>query len=410
MKAVKTIAALIFLTALGIVLIQPVLGADDGPERKRKAAAGAEPSEPSEPADPEDEEGAEEEDGDEPAFELTARYPRTCTRRVPPASTGLIAARRGSRVTIGLPGGGIETTAEVEGDAAWSPSGRYLAERGGRFYDTSGVPVGTLFFRPLRWQWSPVADCALAVTEAGKLTYSIPDTDRRGIQLVDSPVADFELSPNGRRVAVVTRDSGLWVAKLRSGKAVRATGGPASLVGWYSNRSVLYSKSEGSGKLRYATGRRSRVVRGTFATASLARCEDRTLLVALATESDAPLAELVSRNGRIERVVLAPPPAAYAGYSGASCSPDGGFIVASTLTDGGERGPLVLLQSDGSFVRELMGGSTANPAWRSAGVVFVKFGAAERGRLWFIPPNGAVPVQTPHKVGAPTQYDWAAGA
>jgi hypothetical protein len=407
-KAVKTIAALIFLTALGIVLIQPVLGADDGAEpTKRKAAAGAEPSEP---ADPDDGDEANEEDpADEPAFELTARYPRRCVRRVPAASTGLLAARRGSRVTIGLPGGGIETTAAVEGDAAWSPSGRYLAERGGQVYDATGAPVGTLFFRPVRWQWSPVADCALAVTEAGKLTFSIPATDRRGIQLVDAPVADFELSPNGRRVAVVTRDTGLWVAKLRSGKTVHVTGGPASLVGWYSNRSVLYSKSEGSGKLRYATGRRARVVKGAFATASLARCEGRTLLVALATESDAPLAELVSRDGRIEREVLAAP-AGYAGFSGASCSPDGGFVVASAQTGSGGRGPLVLLQSDGTFVRELMRGRTANPTWTSQGVVFVKFGAAGRGRLWFIPPNGAAPVETPHKVGAPNQYDWAAGA
>ena len=409
MKAVKTIAALIFLTALGIVLIQPVLGADDGSEAtKRKVASGGDPDQRG-PAMIEPSDAEEEEDSpDEPAFELSARYPKRCVRGVPAATTGLIAARRGSRVTIGLPGGGIETTAEVEGDAAWSPSGRYLAERGGQFFDTTGAPVGTLFFRPVGWQWSPVADCALAVTEAGKLTYGIPDTDRRGIQLVDAPVADFELSPNGRRVAVVTQDSGLWVAKLRSGKAVHVTGGPASLFGWYSNRSVLYSKSEGSGKLRYATGARTRVVRGAFATASLARCDGRTLLVALATESDAPLAELVSDNGRIERVVLRASPQ-YAGYSGASCSPDGEFVVASALTSSGERGPLVLLQSDGSFVRELMRGRTANPTWTSQGVVFVKFGAADRGRLWFIPPDGAAPLQTPHKVGAPTQYDWAAG-
>jgi hypothetical protein len=405
-KAVKTIAALLFLSALGIVLVQPVLGADDEPDPAPRETAA-----PDERDDDDDESDAEEPDAEEPSeeapFALNGRYPKRCLRRVDPATTGLVAARRGSRVTIGVSGRGITTTADVEGDAAWSPSGRYLAERGGQYFDTTGAPVGTLFFRPVRWQWSPVADCALAVTEAGNLTYSIPETKRRGIRLTGTPVADFELSPNGRRVAVVTADSGLWVAKLRSGKAAQVTEGRASLVGWFSNRALLFSKSPGSGKLRYAQGGRARVVRGAFATATPARCGPGMLLVALATETDAPLARLVSRDGRIVRETLPGLPAAYAGFSGASCSPDGGFIVASASTRAGERGPLVLLQSDGTFVRELIGGRTANPTWTERGVLFVRFGGADRARLWFIPPNGS-PAPTPHRVGAPTQYDWAA--
>ena len=71
----------------------------------------------------------------------------------------------------------------------------------------------------------------------------------------------------------------------------------------------------------------------------------------------------------------------------------------------GEKGPLVLLQSDGTFVREVIGGRTANPAWTSDGVLFVRFGNGDRGRLWFIPPNGA-PAPTDYTVGAPNQYDW----
>ncbi|MFN2587980.1 MAG: hypothetical protein ABR613_07670 [Actinomycetota bacterium] len=405
MKAVKTIAALIFLTALGTVLVQPVLSADDEPvPPQRKTGMAAEPSEPADTPPGDDGEDTELEEG---RLELTARYPKRCMRRKEPPSTGLVAARRGSRVAIGLPDGGIETTAAVEGDAAWSPSAKYLAERGGAVFDTTGAPVGTLFFRPVRWQWSPVADCALAVTEAGNLTYSVPDSNKRGIQLVDAPVADFALSPNGRRVAFVTQDSALWIAKLRTGKAMRLTDGPASLVGWYSSRVVLYSKSPGSGKLRYGRGMQPRVVKGAFASATPAQCEDRTLLTAPASERDAPLAELVSRNGRVKRRVLPGTPAAYAGFSAASCSPDGAFVVASALTRSGDKGPLVLLQSDGRFVRELIKGRTANPTWTSQGVLFVKFGAAGRGRLWYIPPDGA-PQPTVYRVGAPTQYDWAA--
>lgn len=405
MKAVKAVAALLFVTALGIVLIQPVLGADDEPDPARGGRAA--PSEPPQPTEPTEPDGDDDEEGGETPFGLSAGYPKRCVRRVPPADTGLVAARRGSKVSIGLPAGGIETTATVEGDAAWSPSGRYLAERGGQVFDSTGATVGTLFFRPVRWQWSPVADCALAVTEAGNLTFSIPGTKRRGIKLANAPVGDFLVSPNGRRIAVVTEGSGLWIAKLRSGKAVQVTDGPASLVGWYSKRVVLYSKSPGSGKLRYARGPEAGVVRGAFADAFLARCDDRVLLTALATERDAPLAELVSRNGRIRRKVLEGPPARYAGFSAASCSPDG-FVVASALTDAGERGPLVLLQADGTFVRELMSGRTANPTWTSRGVLFVKVGAGPRGRLWFIPATGDGPVKTVYKVGAPAQYDWAA--
>ncbi|HEV2757408.1 MAG TPA: hypothetical protein VG318_16710 [Actinomycetota bacterium] len=403
MKAVKTIAALIFLTALGIVLVQPVLGADDEPE-KGKTKTAAEPSEP-----PETPDGGDDEPDDSPRSLTLIGYPGRCLQEVPPATTGLVAARRGSTVSIGLPGRGPIARSDVDGDVSWSPSGRFLVDRGGQLLDPTGAPVEKVFHRPGEWQWSPAADCVVAMTDGGNLTVGVAGTKKLGRVLLNASVADFDLSPNGRRLALVLKDEpSLWIAELDEGTVRRVTESRASLFGWFSNRSVLFSKSPGSGKLRYADGRgRARVVKGAFASTTLNRCGGRVLLTALATESDAPLAELVSRDGRIERAVLPGTPAAYAGFSAASCSPDGGFVVASALTRSGERGPLVLLQPDGTLVRELVPGRTANPTWTSQGVLFVRFGAAGRGRLWFIPPNGA-PAPTAYTVGAPTQYDWAA--
>ena len=404
MKAVKTIAALIFLTALGIVLVQPVLGADDDPGR-RKAKNVAHRPEPGDEATPDDAEPDDEREDDPRAGLLEAAYPKRCMRTVPRATSGLVAARRGSAVSIGLPEAIPSARTGVDGDVAWSPSGRYLAESGGRAYDPRGTSRGSLFFHPVEWQWSPVADCTLAVTESGNLTFSIPETNKLGIRLVSS-VTDFDLSPNGRRLAYVVRDDGLWIADLERGEARRVTTARVGIAGWFSNRSVLFAK--GTGKLRYASGSgRPRIVKGAFATAAISKCRDRTLLTALASEADAPLAELVSQGGRIRREVLAGVSPVFDGFSAASCSPDGAFVVASALTGSGERGPLVLMESDGTLVREIIGGRTANPTWTSRGVVFVKFGGADRGRLWFIPPDGA-PVPTAYKVGAPNQYDWAA--
>jgi hypothetical protein len=329
-------------------------------------------------------------------------------RRTDEAPTGLVATRRGSTAFVGFPDRRPVARIDVSGDVAWSPSGRFLAERGGRVFDQSGNPQGALFFEPRGWQWSPVADCALAVTERGILTFSIPDTPRKGIRLVDAPVREFELSPNGRRLAVVVTGSGLWIADLRRGEVVQATDGRPSLAGWFSNRSVLYSKSRGRGKLRYATGNgQTGVVRGALAGGTLVDCGRRVLLVAEATAAaGAPLVELSSRGGRIRREALRGPPAPIDGYSGATCSPDGAFIAASTVRRGG-RGPLVLLDASGAFARELSPGRTANPRWTRDGLSFVRFGNGGRGRLWLQTP-GSPPAATGYRVGAPTQYDWHA--
>ncbi|HEX2057429.1 MAG TPA: hypothetical protein VHI71_03590 [Actinomycetota bacterium] len=392
MKAVKTIAALIFLTTLGIVLVQPIIDADGDRGPQAEARDDASP-----PAD-----GGEA--GEAPdRVELLARYPKRCTRDQR-AATGLVAARRGSTATFGFPDRQPIARIDVAGDVAWSPSGTFLAERGGRVFDQRGNPQGALFFEPRAWQWSPVADCALAVTDGGNLTFSIPGTRRKGILLLES-VEEFAVSPNGRRLAAVVDGRGLWIANLRRGRVARATEGAASIVGWFANTSVLYSKSPGSGKLRYATSRTTRVVRGALAGGTLVRCRNRVLLVAPDVDTNMALAELTSPRGRIRVAPLAGSPSFEAGYTGATCSPDGNLIAASTLRRRGARGPLVLLERDGTFVRQLDGGRTANPQWSSDGLVYVKFGIAGRGRLWLLVP-GAAPRPTGYRVGAPTQYDW----
>lgn len=394
MKAVKTIAALIFLTVVAVVLVQPVLGADDDAGH-RAGRDGASPSATSEaPPDGSDEAGD---------VRITSRYPRRCTRKTTEAPSGLVAARRGSTALVGFPDQDPVARLDVSGDVAWSASGTFLAERGGRVFDQSGNPQGALFFEPRQWQWSPVADCALATTERGNLTFSIPDTKRKGIRLMDSPVTQFELSPNGRRLAVVTDRGGLWIADLRRGRVVQATGGRASLVGWFSNRAVLYSKSKERGKLRYATGDgETRIVRKASAGGSLVRCAGRTFLTGSAARSAQPLVELTSRRGRVGRTVLSRADG-YDGYSGVACSPDGTLIAAAAVVRG-DKGPLVLLQADGTFVRELVPGRTASPQWSTAGLMFVRFENGD-GRLWLIGP-GSDPFPTGYRVGAPTQYDW----
>lgn len=404
MKAVKTIAALIFLAAVAVVLVQPVLGAGEEPSRDGGRASGETSGEGSGEGSGEDDQEADE-GQNPPVAQLQAVYPKRCMRDERGPATGLVAARRGSTATVGLPADPVPLARiDVDGDAAWSPSGRYLAESGGQVFDQRGTPEGRLFFRPVKWQWSPVSDCALAVTESGSLSFSIPGTRRHGIRLVDD-VTDFELSPNGRRLAYVVRGEGLWIAELRQSKWKRVTTARVNLAGWYSNRSVMFAK--GTGKLRYSTGSGDpRIVKGAFATSTPIRCADRTLLVALASEADAPLAELTSRRGRIVRRVLPGTPGTYDGFSDAACSPDGGLVVASAVERSEERGPLVLLQADGTFVREIMAGRTANPTWTADGVLFVSF-EGDRGRLWFVTTTGA-PAATAYTVGAPNQYDWHA--
>lgn len=391
LKAVKTIAALIFLSVIAVVLVQPVLGADDDERRtKRNVAASAEPTVAA---------GAEAEEG----VELTARYPKRCMRRTREAPTGLVAARRGSTADIGFPGQRPAARIQVSGDVAWSPSGRFLAESGGLVYDQTGNPQGALFFEPRQWQWSPVADCALATTERGSLTFSIPDTNRKGIRLLNAPVLDFELSPNGRRLAAVVEDRGLWIADLRRGRLAQATEGPASITGWFSNRSVLYSKSRGQGKLRFATGRgKTGIVGGALAGGALEECGGRTLLVPVTTEGGPAIAELAPRRGGIDVPARSP---GIRGYSSAACSPDGSALAAVASDDARGRGPLVMLDPDGELVRALSDGRTANPVWSAEGLMFVKFGKADRGRLWLIAP-GTDPAPTAYRVGAPTQFDW----
>lgn len=387
MKAVKTIAALCFLTGIAIALVQPVLGAGDEtePPVKRKAV------EPTDAGEPEPDE--------QETVELTSRYPKRCLRRVQGTASGLVAARRGSIAEIGFPDAAPVARVDVTGDVAWSPSGRFLAERGGRVFDQSGNPQGALFFEPREWEWSPVADCALATTGRGWLTFSIPDTTRKGIRLLGAPVVDFETSPNGRRLAAVVDGRGLWIADLRRGRIVQATEGRASIAGWFSNRAVLYSKTKGEGKLRYANVRgKTRVVRGASAGGTLVRCERRTLVAG----RKPGLAELTSRRGRIRRTVLT-----RAGrYSSATCSPDGSFVAASAIRRGG-KGPLVLLTDNGEPTTHLAPGRTANPQWTSEGLIYVSFDRGGRGRLWLIRPNAGL-TPTAYRVGAPTQYDWHA--
>lgn len=391
MKGVKAVAALCFLIGIGIALVQPILDADgEGEPRVKRKVAEPGHDQPGEP-------------GDAGPVDLTARYPKRCMQKARGARSGLVAARRGSVADIGFPGRRPLARIGVEGDVAWSPSGRFLAERGGRVFDQSGNPQGALFFEPREWQWSPVADCALAVTGRGSLTFSIPGTTRKSIELLSEPVVDFDLSPNGRRLAAAVEGGGLWIADLRGGSIVQATDGAASIVGWFSNRSVLFSKSEGSGKLRYAAGPKTRVVRGATAEATLVRCPDRVLLV---SEGDAPLTELLSHRGKIQSDVLQAPPRRFKGYSAATCSPDGGFIAASTIGRR-DRGPLVLLTARGELTTQLASGRTANPQWTRDGLMFVRFGNGGSGRLWLIPPRAGL-TRTAYKVGAPTQYDWHA--
>lgn len=325
--------------------------------------------------------------------------------------TGLVAAKRGGSgrgiVQIGFPDQPPAARIEVAGEVAWSPSGRFLAESGGRVFDQSGNLQGALFFEPRKWQWSPVADCALATTEQGRLTFSIPDTKRKGTRLLDAPVKNFELSPNGRRLALVIHDhGGLWIADLRRGRTTKVAEVTPYLAGWFSNRAVLYSKSRHAG-LRYATGagEHRRVRRGSVARdVVVCRSEALVLTDTPDTDPEDAIDRLVSRRGRIKALDVRSDAPAYNGFSAAACSPDGRFMAATSAEVGG-RGALMLMEAGGSFVRKLARGRTSSPQWSEEGLLYARYSKSGRGRLWLIRP-GRPPAPTAYRVGAPAEYDW----
>ena len=396
MKVVKGIAAFLFLVGLGLVLVQPVLDADGG----REDVEGKTPVGSRRIEDPDDQQ--------HPSVTLSRPLPGECFEIEERSGLSLVAAQNGKRVRVGLPTAGPTVTVRGTAPIRWSPSGLFFGDGKGRLYDLDANREERLFSGRRSWDWSPAGDCAIAATEAG-LEYGVVATGERG-RLWDVPAKQLAFSPNGRRLAVSllrALQGGLWMANLETGETAPVVEEPVWMLGWFSNRSVLYSKTVQSGKLRYATGTGGTgIVRGITDVYEVHRCGSRVLVTASPADGPRGLYEIVSSAGALRSSPLAAPRSGE-GYLGISCSPDETAIVASELTGPEDAGPLVLLSGDGTFLGELDPGATAHPLWGppGEGILYLKRGRSGTWRVWQYAENG-VPRPTGFE-SQPEYYDWS---
>ena len=365
---------------------------------------------------------------------LVHPYPRGCLRPAPRPTLGKIAAFQGGSVSIVEPGSDRVVRINTRKPLAWSASGRYLATGRGDFYRPSGRGEGSVLNKGSRlWEWSPVADCAVAVDGSG-LWVDGPQLDPRRIFDV-AGVEQLSFSLDGRRLGFVVRESeagstrSIWIADLGSGSARRierygARTPVVRLLGWNVGGTRLFfgsapgeSVAADGVALRYSAARGPR--RGQAGAtllpedAYLSHCGGRDLVVAgggRETNSNKRLAYL-SPSGP---TFITPTSAA---VMSPSCSPDGGYIAVAASGDGADitERRLALLRSDGSFERFLApaGSGDEYPIWgpRGSGLAFVRMRPSGRmADVWFIPEGGSAS-PTPLVIAVPPEtyghFDWA---
>jgi len=365
---------------------------------------------------------------------LVHPYPRGCLRVAPRPTLGKIAAFQGGSVSIVEPGSDRVVKIGARMPIAWSASGRYLATGRGDFYRPSGRGEGSVLNKGSRlWEWSPIADCAVAVDGSG-LWVDGPQLDPRRILDV-AGVEQFSFSADGRRLGFVLRESegrsarSIWIADLGRGSARRihrygAQTPVVRLLGWNAaGTRLFYGSAPGESvaadgvALRYTAARgpgRGRAGATLLPDAAyLTNCGRRDLVVAGAgreTNSNKRLAYL-SPSGP---TFITPTSAA---VMAPSCSPDGGYIVAVASGDGADVSErrLALLRSDGSFERFLApeGSGDEYPIWGppGSGLAFVRMRPSGRmADVWFIPEGGSAS-PTPLVVAVPPEiyghFDWS---
>ncbi len=420
--------ALVFVGALTIVLLQPILDTsnEQSPSNEPPRTPAASPAPKPAPSPTSTEEETETAAPDR----LLSKIPRECLRPVErPSGVGLLAAYRGGAVRIASPTGGVTATIEAKPPIAWSPSGSLLLTHRGHLFTAEGLPAGPTVIRgktrafpePVTfWTWSTVADCAVGVSREGTLLIAPLDAPIRRPHrdlLRGMEIRDISFSPDGRTLALVVRTdneppvvNSIWFADLRTGRITRTRAGAVAvpLLGW-NGRRVLFGRATGASIMADGIRLEGLSPGGEVVgyRAGLLPSDDFLLTCGNRLLAVVGGARDATTNKRLAFIEPGEPPELLTSkafvYSTPACSPNGDFVVApraeeNSSPSSGQRVDdrrLVLLRGDGSFVRNLTldsGFADEYPLWgpRGTGVVFVRrpIGGGGRPQAWFIPEGG----------------------
>lgn len=399
---VQAVVALVFVTVLGAVLIQPVLDAVDAPlpgptptESGERDPTGTRPNEEPATQSPSPSPSAEasgEISGSLRTQPLYDRFPRRCLSPAAPRSDRLVfvadrLAQTATNFEADASQGQVGASALVGLDVSATTYASYVKARDVLFAPWEGI-AGADGARPgtriAAAAWSPMSSCALALTSKGSLQV-VPN----GSILVRGGVRHFAFSPDGKKVAVIVQEgetTSTWVARL-SGERLREVyrvqnGSPLRIEAWAPDGDTIYLTRSPDARLRFVIvvgSPQTGGVRGA-SDVQLEQCAGRLLGLL-----DGAVIEIPSWRGFLY-VTERDDGAA---YTSISCSPDGRFIAA--VRDGS----LVLLDRDGNLLRELTtdeGYRDIDPDWGQSGSGLL-FGrvpdAGGSAQVWHIPEGGA---------------------
>lgn len=389
---VQAVVALIFVTVLGAVLIQPILDAADSGERLPGATGEAEPgptrsratdtNTPGPTPEPSPTAGASDDLSGPPRTEpLFDRYPKGCLQPDPATgqSFGIAAATGDERVEFGSPRGPDAPPGSIRARRflGFNATGAVYAARGhdGRvFIASAGVNrSGAEQTRFKTVVWSPISPCGVGIGADGSLSSVLG-----GRQLVREDVRSAAYSPSGGRLALVLDEGGttsMWITD-RSGTRMREVhrihmGTRVRLQGWSPDERTLYFTQDPLTALGFVTLARrpeSGLV-GPAGVLQLEQCPGRVLGI-----FDGSIAEIAPGAARS---------ITGEGYTAVSCAPSGDFMAA--IRDGS----LVLLDRDGKTLR----GLTTDTGYRDD---FVDWGIRGAGVLFGRMPDDGGPAEVWH--------------
>lgn len=395
-QTLKVLAALIFVAALGWVLLQPVFDAVEIDAVEPDDEVTATPLESPEPIPSEEPSPEPSPDEEEPAAlpeefrtrPLFDRYPARCLAAhsgpsstdafilMPPeAGSGALSEQQrvmraplqGAPPTISESEHGSPLQVSIAGDAAAGlhpPELPFERALGGG-PEPSFTSLG-LRGRFKVWTWSPISDCGVAVRKDGTaLVFGRPGNKPI---LARGHVRQIAFSPDGRKLALVLHEeeiASVWVADL-GGSRMREVdrdwvSAGLELRAWSPDAKLLYvTRGDDGLGLSFVTAsvpsQQGRLITGTPVT-SLEQCSGRLLAVV-----DGAIVEITKRGA--DRLTQPRP-----GYGAVSCSPEGRFLATIRA------GELVLLDATGDEMPDL----TPDTGYRD---VYVDWGVSGAGLLF----------------------------
>lgn len=427
----RTIAALLFVAALGFVLTVPLRDLDGARDGELPAVASSLESSPASSV-PSPSQGVIP----IPAtLRFANRYPRQCLEPVQAPNPGLVAAYRAGRVTVATTDGEARASFAATPPISFSPSGNVVAAGPqGLFWRTDGSRVllgdvqhGMVFDKRGLWGWSPISDCGLQTDRDGHLyvTTANPQVVSDGVAvttgapLLKRPVESFAFSPNGRLLALIInfhQRSVLGLADLKTGRVTLLDAG-CCLVGWSpDSRIILRYRWPNSASIAFdgvrlrgirISGRRSDFDATILPwRRSIFACGEQLLAIEGGYRDVTDSKRLAFLEPEQPPDYISPPEPA---YMGASCSPGATFIAAVSTPPIMERGPIRqrliysrrirLLTRTGDVVREVVddpGWGDDHPEWgpHGTGLLFVRLHRGGAPQVWFVPGGG-----TPRSLG-----------